>query len=90
MTTLPFIRFSDPQHFYYLQQEVEESEFTPLVVVNCGAAGGGLWTAAPVPTPLLQGVLVLAPGHPHCRPNGTRVCWVEGGVPQHHRAGLAV
>lgn len=78
------------KHFYYLQQEVEESEFTPLVVVNCGAAGGGLWAAVPVPTPLLQGVLVLAPGHPHCRRAGTGAFWVERGVPQHHGAGLAV
>lgn len=55
-----------------------------------GTAGGGLWADVFVPTPLLQGALVLAPGQPHCRRARSRAFWVERGVPQHHRTRLAI
>lgn len=77
--------------FCYLQQKVKEGEFTPFIVVDGGAAGGGLWAGVFVPTPLLQGVLVLAPGQPHCgRAARSRAFWVGRGVPQYHRTGLAI
>lgn len=89
MTGSALVIFSERQFSFHLQQEVEEREFTPLVVMHRGAARG-LLAAAPVPTLLLEGVLVLAPGHPDCRAAITRGFRVERGVPQHHRAGLAI
>lgn len=76
--------------FHYLQQEVKQSQFAPLVVMNRGAAGVRLGADVPVPAPLLQGALVLGPGQPHRGPACSKAFWVERGVPGRHGAGLAL